>query len=200
MKSHLVYYALILLFSCSKVSGAIILSSGSPALFGATVDDFSSYPTGDSLIVSDGIFSMTQNVNIALSVRVDFNGQFGIVGRSVASFSGVGVDITFAEAVSAFGIHLGAGTVGVTWTIEAFDMLDVSLGSDTVLVDSDKRDNGFFIGWEDESIGRVNFSPSSSDNVIWDNLSYVVIPEPSTSVLFLGLAAGGLLFYRRRRS
>jgi hypothetical protein len=176
---HLLILAL--LFS-SSLEATLITGSKDIALRGATVDDFSSYPAGDPYSVSNGFFTMTQNGGVALNVTDNFNGSWGVLGRSVVSFAGTGIEITFAEAVGGFGIHLGAGTVGVTWTIEAFDMFDDSLGSDSVAVDSHARNNGFFIGWAGESIGSILLTPSAPDNVIWDNLSYAVWQEPVASL------------------
>jgi hypothetical protein len=199
MNKPITLYSVLLTLAWSSASGALIISSSDLALTGATVDNFSSYATGDPLSVSDGVFTMTQIGGVALSMTDTFNGSYGIVGRSVVAYSGKGINVNFASTVSAFGIHLGATDVGVVWTIEAFNPIGGSLGSGTVLVDSAKRTNGFFFGWSDVSIGSVVLTPSAIDNAIFDNLSYVAVPEPATTALMIGLGAGALVFIRRRR-
>lgn len=169
----------VLWFSAGEA--ALLTSSIDPALSGATGDNFSSYATGDPFSVSDGTFTMTQNGGVALSVTDSFNGSYGIVGRSVVSYAGTGIEITFASAVSAFGIHIGAADVGVVWTLKAFSSVGASLGSGTVSVDLDDRDNGFFMGWSDVSIGSVVLTPSVTDSVIFDNLHYEVASAPEAS-------------------
>ena len=121
MKKTLTVCTVLLTFLWSGASeAALITSSGDAALSGATVDGFSSYAIGDPASVSDGTFTMTANGVAYVSVRDDFNGSYGIVGRSVVDYNGVGVEIDFASPMSAFGIHLGAADVGKTWTLEAF--------------------------------------------------------------------------------
>lgn len=202
MKTLVSIYAGLFTILISSVNGAIITSAGDPALSGATVDDFSSYATGDPASVSDGIFTMTEissDPSPYLSVRDNFNGSYGIVGRSVVNYTKNPINITFEVPVSAFGIHIGAADVNFVWTLEAFDSLGASLGSGMVTVDSNKNANGFFLGWSDTSIGSVALTPSAPDTAIFDNLSYVVVPEPATSALLFGLAAGALLCFRRFR-
>jgi hypothetical protein len=165
----------------SAVKAALITSPDDPYLFRATVDDFSSYATGDPLSISDGNFTMTQNGGIALNVTDNFDGLNGIVGRSVVSYVGSGIKVTFAIAVSAFGIHIGAADVGVVWTLEAFSSVGTLLGSGTVEADLNDRTNGFFMGWSDVNIGSVVLTQSSTDNAIFDNLHYVTASVPETS-------------------
>ncbi len=140
---------------------------------------------------------MTANAAAYVSVRDQFNGSYGIVGRSVVDYNGVGLNISFASPVSAFGIHLGAGDVGEDWIIEAFNPVGTSLGSDFITGTAANNASGFFIGWEDVSIGSVTLLPSVGDVGIFDNLSYVAVPEPATLGL-IGLAGGGMLVFRRR--
>ena len=165
MKKTLTVCTVLLTFLWSGASeAALITSSGDAALSGATVDGFSSYAApSDPASVSDGIFTMTANGAAYVSVRDDFNGQYGIVGRSVVDYNAVGVEIDFASPMSAFGIHLGAADVGKTWAIEAFSPGGSSLGSGGVLVDAGKNANGFFMGWSDTSIGSVLLTPSAGE-------------------------------------
>jgi len=184
-------------FSTSEAS--LITSSGDAALLGATVDDFSSYAVDTNpASVSDGIFTMTTATpsTTFLSVRDSFNGSYGIVGRSVVDYNGVGLNISFASPVSAFGIHLGAGDVDEDWILEAFNPAGTSLGSDFITGTVANNASGFFIGWKDVSIGSVTLLPSIGDVGIFDNLTYAV-PEPATFGL-MSIAGGALFFLRRR--
>lgn len=170
-------FLLVFAVVCSNIGHAgLITSPVDPAFSGATVDNFSSYATGDPLSVSDGIFTMTQNGGVALSVTDQFNGSYGIAGRSVVSYVGSGIEVNFANPVNAFGTHIGAADVGVIWTIEAFNSVGTSLGSGTVSVDLNARNNGFFLGWSDTSIASVILTPSATDSAMFDNLAYVVAP------------------------
>lgn len=168
-------------FLTNLLPAALLTTSTDPALSGATVNDFSSYAIGDPLSVSDGVFSLTENGGGPLSVRDTFNGQYGVVGRSVVSFAGPGIRISFNRIVSAFGVHLGAADVGVSWTIEVFNTVGTSIGSRTVNVTLQDRNNGFFIGWADANIGSVILTPSSTDSAIFDHLHYQVASTPAIS-------------------
>lgn len=176
---------------------ALITSSGDAALTGATVDGFSSYAApSDPASVTDGTFTMINaNGGAYISVRDTFNGSYGIVGRSVVDYLKNGIEVSFDSDMSAFGIHIGAGDVGVVWTLEAFNSGGSSLGSGGITVDASKNANGFFMGWSDTSIRKVVLTPSAADTAIFDNLSYAV-PEPATLGL-VGLA-GGVIFFLRR--
>lgn len=198
-------FALFLTLLWVNTSGAsLIVTPSDPSLTDAIVDNFSSYAIGDPLSVSDGFYTMTVrnfddfDPDLRLSVRDNFNGQYGIVGRSIVDYNGTGITITFDSAVSAFGIHVGAGDVGEGWTLEAFSPSGTSLGSGSITVTAANNSNGFFMGWADTSIGSAVFTPSASDVVILDNLSYVV-PEPATTALIIGLAAGAVIFFRQSR-
>jgi hypothetical protein len=197
MKKLITVCAVLLAFLWSGASeAALITSSGDAALSGATVDGFSSYAIGDPASISDGTFTMTANGAAYVSVRDDFNGSYGIVGRSVVDYNKVGVEIAFASPMSAFGIHIGAADAGLDWTLEAFSPGGASLGSGAVTISASDNANGFFMGWSDASIGSVVLTPSAADTAIFDNLSYVAIPEPATLGL-AGLAAGAMFFFRR---
>lgn len=201
MKSRAPLYAGLLLILVSSANGAIITSSTDPALSGATVEGFDSYALGNivSLVTDD--FTLTEFESAGASLKIENrNGTFGITGLALTSYTGHGFKVDFASPVSAFGIHIGAADTGKTWTIEAFNPAGTSLGSDSVLITSAQNSNGFFIGWSDASIGSVDLTPSAfPDVVILDNLSFVAVPEPATSALFIGLAAGALLCLRRLR-
>lgn len=214
LKRHFLFMLALLCSSAGQA--ALITSPGDPALSGATVDDFSSYPIGDPAFITDGVYTLTEiSTPIEsryLSVRDSFNGQFGIVGRSVINYKGTPIEITFADAVNAFGVHIGAADVGVIWTIEAFNSVGTSLGSDTFSVDLNARNNGFFLGWSDPGIGSITLTPSATDNAILDNLAYVLAPtsQPGTFATIKSVSSaiaspadggpGPVIWYEKARS
>lgn len=183
--------ALILFFSGAS-QATLITSSADAALSGATIDGFSSYTLGNTTSVSDGIFTMTQNGGGDLEVTDAYSGAYGAIGRSVVSWGRTGIEISFANTMSAFGIHIGGSDANWSIEAEAFSSGGVSLGSATVT----HNVNGFFLGWADLNIGSVILSPTSSDAVLFDNLHYVEassVPEPSVLLLLsLGLVGAGL--------
>lgn len=180
-----------LVLSVSVFANAgLIISDSDIALTGAITDDFSSYAIGDTLIVSDGVFSLSEIGGGTLSVTDGFNGSYGAIGRSVVSWAGLGVTLDFSNTVSAFGIHIGGSDQN--WKVEAFDINNVSLGFSTVAHDVE----GFYLGWSGLNIKSIAFTPTSNDAVLFDNLSYVPstqVPEPSTLAIFalgmIGLAS-----------
>ena len=70
---------------------------------------------------------------------------------------------------------------------------NVSLGSAQVTYDV----QGFYLGWAGDNIGQILLSPISGDAVLFDDLSYSVVPIPAAVWLF-GSSLGLLGWLRRK--
>lgn len=185
-----------LVAAASFAQAGVVTSFANPALAGATVDGFSAYATGSPTTVGNGAFVLTQNGGGTLTVTDTYAGVYGAVGRSVVSYAGQGVTFNFTQALDAFAVTIGGADYD--WKIEAFGNGGGSLGTATVAHNVE----GFIAGWAAAGIWSVKLSPTSSDAVLFDNLSYVqasaaALPEP-TPLALIGVALLGLGLSRRR--
>jgi hypothetical protein len=189
MKPQKIGIPLVLLMCLSGVANASVITSfADPALAGAIIDDFESYAEG----VVPMPFAGNPAFTIATNNRFPFpteigndlrNVPLGGADQNLVIHDGLGVTITFTQAVSAFAVLIGGADFN--WTIEARNSGGGSLGQATA---TSPNVNGFVFGWAGNGIKTIVLSPASGDPVLLENLHYVVAP-----VAAVPLPAGGLL-------
>jgi len=192
----------------SEVQAAAIFTTNSAAFLaanpGLTLEDFeaASLASGTAGVFAGPLNSATNNsvfqpgdivAGFSLTTTSgdiyadrDFAGNSGATVSS--NFFNADLNIGFTPLVTAIGIDLKQwnGSNG-TWTVEAFDVANVSLGSFVT-------GNTFLGITSDVAIGRLFINKPDQGAVI-DNLRFgaagTPVPEPSTlTLLGLGIAAG----------
>lgn len=134
---------------------------------------------------------------------LDETGNFGVSARSGSNFlafnrsatlsdGGVPRDpetINFDTLLNRVSIFAASGFGTNTFKLEAFDMNELLVGSDTITTQPGTYDQ-LSVSSASGDISRIALSAGSDKAFVYDNLSYTPVPEPSS---VLGTLAFGVL-------
>lgn len=195
--------------ACSTTTAITVFLSLAVAADGATTIDFNDGASGTTI----GNFYSTQGVTFLNGEWSDFSTGFTphpdsdglrLVGNGFESQPKVGnpIEFTFSDPVES--ISIVANNVNANGA--RLDVYDSTVGgtllaSDQVIGASGALDSNFILSVSASGIRRgLLYQPFSveGEGVLFDNLDFSVIPEPS-SALFFGIGSLCLLACRRVR-
>ncbi len=172
------------------------------AAFNANTGGVANFDDVTGNLLTNGSFDVTYGTSQAKTLKVTVVGPTTLTAEAnsipISGLQHFGVSqsnftFNFSETLSAFGITIlqrtGTRNLALTFTLE-----------DATTVEISGAEGDTFFGYQaavGNGIVSASFVPSNTQH--YDDMGFIVVPEPSAAIMLLG-GAGTLLIRRRRRA
>ena len=206
---------------------AILVAGLGTASAEAALINFDTDANGQSINASGLFIDTTRLTELYAPLGVNFSGpggnnggailnqagNFGVNARSGLNFlafnrdstlsdGGVSADpetISFDTLLNSVSIFASGGDKTATSTLEAFDMNNLLVGSNTITPQSGTYGQ-LSVSSASGSISRIVLSAEGDNAFVYDDLSFTPVPEPSSVLGTLAFGVLGTAYYVLKRS